>query len=70
MCAYKADSLLQVFATILKMLSTQGANRVDYGILLVVLCFEKTNVPFFTTALVITLDVPIPIRILLCQNSF
>ena len=31
MCAYKKESLPQVFAAILKKLSAQCANKVDYG---------------------------------------
>ena len=31
MCAYKETSLLQVFAAILKKLSAQGTDKVDYG---------------------------------------
>ena len=31
MCAYKKESLLQVFAAILKKLSTQGTYKVDFG---------------------------------------
>ena len=32
MCADKEDSLIQVFAAILKKLSAQGANKVNHGI--------------------------------------
>ena len=32
MCPYKKESLLQELATILKRLSPQSANKVDYGI--------------------------------------
>ena len=31
MCSYKEDGVLQVFAAILKKLSAQGTNKVDYG---------------------------------------
>ena len=31
MCCYKEDGVLQVFAAILKKLSAQGTNKVDYG---------------------------------------
>ena len=31
MCAYKKENLQQVFASILNMLSAQGAKKVNYG---------------------------------------